>query len=59
MGAYRHPETRNLTMMTVPGVRVGKMAFKPLSRLASRPYTFFISFLSCPHRFAIQGPFYF
>lgn len=36
MGACRHPETRNLTMMTVPWVRVGKTAFKPHSRLASR-----------------------
>lgn len=60
MGACRHPETRNLTMMTVPWVRVGKTAFKPHSRLASRIRSFSL-FLppTCPHRFAIQGPFYF
>ncbi len=46
MGACRHPETRNLTTMTVPWVRVGKTAFKPHSRLASRRCSFSL-FLSC------------
>ena len=57
---YRRPETRDLTLMTVPWVRVGKTAFTPLSRLASRIRSFSL-FLppTCPHRFAIQGPFYF
>ena len=40
---YRRPETRDLTLMTVPWVRVGKTAFTPLSRLASpiRSLSFF------------------